>query len=70
MNDLGKIMVAVGLLLTVGGLLVWSGLGRAWFGRLPGDLHYTRGNFSFHFPLVTCLLVSVVLSLLLRLFRR
>lgn len=70
MNDLGKIMVAVGLLLTVGGLLVWSGFGRGWFGRLPGDLHYTRGNFSFHFPLVTCLLVSVVLSLLLRLFRR
>ena len=50
--------------------LLWSGFGRSWLGRLPGDLHYTRGNFSFYFPLVTCLILSLVLTLLLWLFRK
>jgi hypothetical protein len=37
---------------------------------LPGDINVTRGNFSMHFPLMTCLVLSVVLSLLAWLFRR
>jgi len=52
------------------GLLLWSGAGRGWFGRLPGDIHYSRGNFSFHFPIVTCLLLSLLLTLLLWLFKK
>jgi len=70
MNELGKFLVAAGLLLAVVGALLWSGLGRGWLGRLPGDLHYTRGNFSFYFPVVTCLLVSLLLTLLLWLLRK
>jgi hypothetical protein len=70
MNDLGKLLVVVGLGVTVVGLLLWSGVGKEWLGRLPGDLHYTRGNFSFHFPLVTCLLFSALLTLLLWLFKK
>jgi DUF2905 family protein len=70
MNDLGKLLVVAGLVLTVMGALLWSGFGRGWLGRLPGDIHYSRGNFSFHFPIVTCLLVSVFLTLLLWLFRK
>jgi len=70
MNELGKLLVAAGLLLAAAGALIWSGFGRGWLGRLPGDIHYTRGNFSFHFPIVTCLLASLVLTLLLWLFRR
>jgi uncharacterized protein HemY len=70
MNEPGKVLVIVGLVLVAIGLLLWSGVGRGWFGRLPGDIHYTRDNVSFHFPVVTCLLVSVVLSLLMWLFRR
>lgn len=62
--------MAAGLLLVVVGALLWSGLGRGWLGRLPGDVHYTKGDFSFHFPIVTCLLLSVLLSILLWLFRR
>jgi hypothetical protein len=69
-NDLGKFLVVVGLALVVTGALLWSGLGRGWLGRLPGDLHYTRGNFSLHFPLVTCLLLSLLLTFLLWLFRK
>ena len=70
MSELGRMLVIVGLLIVVAGALLWSGIGKGWIGRLPGDLHYTRDNFSFHFPLVTCLLVSIVLSVLLWLFRR
>ena len=70
MNDLGKLMVVAGLVLTVTGLLLWSGFGRGWLGRLPGDIHYSRGNFSFYFPIVTCLLASIFLTLLLWLFRK
>ncbi|HEX9045696.1 MAG TPA: DUF2905 domain-containing protein [Verrucomicrobiae bacterium] len=70
MNDLGKGLVIVGLLIVAVGLLIWSGFGRGWLGRLPGDINYTKGNFSFSFPIVTCLLVSALLTLLLWLFRK
>jgi len=63
-------LVIVGLAIAAVGALLWSGFGRGWLGRLPGDIHYTRGDFSFHFPVVTCLLVSVVLTLVLWWFRR
>jgi len=49
---------------------MWMGVGRGWFGKLPGDINYSRGNFSFHFPLVTCLIISVVLTLIMWLMRK
>jgi len=70
MNDLGKFLVIVGLLIAAAGVLLWSGFGKGWFGKLPGDINYTKGNFSFHFPIVTCLFVSLVLTLLMWLFRK
>jgi uncharacterized protein YybS (DUF2232 family) len=69
-NELGKVLVIVGLALAAVGVLLWSGVGRDWLGRLPGDIHYTKGSFSLHFPLVTCLLLSAVLTLILWLFRK
>ena len=70
MSDAGKFLMAAGLVLFVIGLIFWSGFGRGWLGRLPGDIHYQRGNFSFYFPLVTCIIASIILSLVLRLFRK
>jgi len=70
MNDLGKFLVIVGAVIIVVGALLWSGFGRGWLGRLPGDINYTKGDFSFHFPVVTCLLLSVILTLILWLFRK
>ena len=70
MNDLGKALVAAGLALAAAGALLWSGFGRGWLGRLPGDIHYTRGNSSFYFPIVTCLLLSVLVSVILWLLRK
>lgn len=70
MPELGKWLVLLGLIIAVVGVILWSGFGRGWLGQLPGDLHYSRGNFSFHFPIITCLLISAILTLLLWLFRR
>jgi len=72
MASLGKMLVLAGLALTVVGVLVWvlgPKLGSGG-GLLPGDLSVRRGNVSFHFPLVTCLVISVLLTLLFRLFNR
>lgn len=70
MNDIGKFLVVTGLLIAFVGALIWSGFGKGWFGRLPGDIQYSKGNFHFFFPIATCLLLSLVLTLLLWLFRK
>ena len=73
MTDLGKLLAVIGAVcLVVGlGLMLAGSLGlRIPFGRLPGDIHVERDGWSFHFPLVTSLLLSVVLTLILTLFRR
>jgi hypothetical protein len=73
MPNLGKWLMAAGLLLTVAGALIWLLGGKGWFGwmgRLPGDIRIETKNGGFYFPLTTCLLLSVVLSLLLALWRR
>jgi hypothetical protein len=70
MSELGKILVVAGLIMAAAGALLWAGVGRNWLGRLPGDIHYARGGVSFYFPLMTCLLVSVLLSFLLWLLRK
>jgi len=69
-TEIGKFLVITGLLLAAFGALLWSGFGKGWLGRLPGDINYSKGGFSFHFPIVTCLLLSVILTLLLWLFRK
>ncbi len=63
-------LVVVGLLVVVVGAWLWSGRGFGFLGRLPGDISYENGGFRFYFPVVTCVLVSVVLSLLAWFFRR
>jgi hypothetical protein len=68
--DIGKLLVFAGLFVAAIGAVLWSGIGRGWFGRLPGDVHYTRGNFTFYFPVVTCILLSLLLTIILRIFRK
>ncbi len=71
MPDLGRILILLGLSLLVIGLLV-VGLNRLNLpiGRLPGDLSYRGRNFSVSFPIVSCLLLSALLSFLLWIFGR
>lgn len=70
MAPLGKGLILIGLLLVVAGALVW-GFGQIpYLGRLPGDVYIRRGNSTFYFPLATCIVLSVVVSLVLALMRR
>ena len=62
-------LVAIGLVLVLVGLL-WPLLSKLGLGRLPGDIVIERGNLRFYFPIVTCLIVSIVLSFLLWLLNR
>ena len=64
---MGKLLILAGLLLVGVGVIVQMGVP---LGRLPGDIIIRRGNSTFYFPIVTCLLVSAVLSLAVGLIRR
>jgi len=68
--DLGKMLVLFGLFLVLAGLIVWVLPKISSLPRLPGDILIRRGNFTFYFPLATCLLLSVLLTLILNLLRR
>ncbi len=59
-----QFLISLGVILLVMGL-VWPWISQLPLGRLPGDIHVERENFSFHFPLMTGLVISVVLSLIL-----
>lgn len=68
-TDIGKMLIYLGLAMVVIGVIIHFGGKFLPLGRLPGDIHYESGNTSFHFPIVTCILVSVVLNIILRIFR-
>ena len=70
MAELGKMLILFGGMLLVVGVLLTLGGKLPWLGRLPGDIVIQRDNFSFYFPLGTCILLSVLLSILFALFRR
>jgi len=70
-NGLGRPLIILGLILVAAGVLIsFSPKLPTWLGRLPGDINIKRANFSFHFPLMTCLLLSAILSFVMWLFRR
>lgn len=69
---MGKFLILWGIVLVVVGVAVLF-LEKVHFlhwGRLPGDIHIHWGNFTFYFPIVTCLLISLILTFLFSLFRR
>jgi hypothetical protein len=65
----GLLIIGIGLAVIVIGLLVWSGA-LSWFGRLPGDIRIERGGVRLYFPITSMVLVSVAMSLLVRLLAR
>ncbi len=69
-ENIGKLLVVFGVAMTIVGIALWAGFGRGWLGRLPGDIHIERGGFGFYFPIVTCIIISIVLTVLLNIFRR
>jgi hypothetical protein len=70
MPELGRALVVAGAVVVAIGLVLMVAPSMPWLGRLPGDVLIRRERFTFSFPIVTCLLVSLVLTLLLNLFFR
>ena len=67
---LGKLLILIGVLIAVIGLLLILGEKIPWIGRLPGDIIIRKKNFTFYFPLATSIIISILLTLLLMLFRK
>ena len=67
--DAQRFLIGLGLVIVVAGIM-WPILSRIGLGRLPGDIVLQRGGATFYFPLVTCILISIVLSALFWLFSR
>jgi len=70
MNEVGKVLLIAGLAIAGVGALLWAGFGKGWLGRLPGDIHVSKGNFHFYFPIITCILASLVLTFIMWLLRK
>jgi hypothetical protein len=67
MTDMGRALIVIGLALVALGAVLWLGGKLPWFGRLPGDIRIEHEHFKFYFPLATCLIISLLLTLLFRL---
>lgn len=70
MSELGKILIVIGCLLAALGVVLFFSDKIPWLGKLPGDISIKRDNFSFYFPVATCILISLLLSLLFSFFRK
>ncbi len=70
MAPIGKNLVFAGIAIVAVGLLLWGFSSVPLIGKLPGDIYVRRGNFTFYFPIVTCILISIVATIFLSLVRR
>jgi uncharacterized membrane protein YidH (DUF202 family) len=70
MPEFGKTLIFLGLLLAIVGVILSLAGKLPWLGNLPGDFTIERGRFSFYVPITTCIVISIVVSLVLYFFRR
>jgi len=70
MPALGKTLIVIGLVVAAIGVVLTLAGRIPWLGRLPGDIYIKRENFTFYFPLATSIIISIILTLVLWLFRR
>jgi hypothetical protein len=70
MPTLGKSLIVFGLVIALIGVALTLAGRIPWLGRLPGDIYLKRENFTFYFPLATCIIISLIISFILWLFRK
>jgi hypothetical protein len=71
MQEWGKIIMLIGALVVVYGLFLWRGINPlAWVGNLPGDIHIKNKNVSIYIPITTMIIFSILLSLIIYIFRK
>ena len=68
-GDIGRLLLIAGIVIAVVGIVLIAG-NRLHLGQLPGDISGTRGSFSFAFPIVTCIVISIVLTILINVVLR
>lgn len=70
-QNIGKYLVVAGMILLIAGVLIYFFHDKMpWIGRLPGDIRVEKPNFKFYFPITTMILASILISLLLWVFRK
>jgi hypothetical protein len=70
MDNPGKLLIVLGILLVIVGVLLSLNFKLPWLGHLPGDIYIKRDGFTFYFPLTTSILISLIFTLVLYLFKR
>ncbi|MDP4210690.1 MAG: DUF2905 domain-containing protein [Bacteroidota bacterium] len=71
MQFLGKILIVAGIVAVIAGIILYyAGDKLSWLGHLPGDIRIERENFKFYFPITTMIIISVLLSLILKLIQK
>jgi hypothetical protein len=70
MTEIGKLLLILGIILSIMGLIFIFGSKAPGLGRLPGDIFIKKGTITFFFPIISCILISIIVTLLLSLFRR
>lgn len=68
MPSIGKILIVVGIVLIVCGVIIYYNIFN--LGKLPGDIIIKKNNFTFYFPIVTCIIISIILTLIFSIFRK
>lgn len=69
MGDMGKLLTIIGVvLLILGGLLIIGE--KLGFGKLPGDIFIKKGNFTFFFPIISCIIISIILTIVLNIIKK
>ena len=69
-NDLGKVLIVLGVVIAGVGVLLIMGDKIPWIGKLPGDIIIRKEKFTFYFPIVTCIILSILLTMIFSLFRK
>lgn len=71
MNQIGKTLIIIGIILVVAGIIIYfAGDKLNWLGRLPGDIRIEKENTRFYFPITTMIILSIILSLIMWIFRK
>jgi len=70
MTGIGKSLIVMGLIIAAVGVVLLFSDRIPWLGRLPGDIFIRKGNFSFYFPIATCILISIILTVIFLLLRK
>lgn len=70
LSGMGKVLLIAGGVLVLMGLVLMVKDRIPWIGRVPGDIYIKGDNFAFYFPLITCVIISIILTLLFAFFRK